>query len=262
MMRKFLLTTSFFTLILILLLVNAVNVISFNPENSNNTTFTNNNTNFDISNFVYNVDSNPFNVSYADWTEKWWQWAYSLPQNIHPAYDNTGKFCKESQKEPVWFFPGTYQQSVIRYCEIPYGVGILFPILNSECSFVEYPQMKTKEELSNCARKIQDTTVPVFATLNGVEIPNLENYRIQSDIFNFTLTENNILNLQPQTTQAISDGNWVFLKPLPLGNYELKFKGNIKTTTNNDTNGSINKDEFAGPVGWNYTTTYILTVKK
>src|SRR5918995_6502932 len=104
---------------------------------------------------------NPFNVSYADWTEKWWQWAYSLPQNIHPAYDNTGKFCKESQKEPVWFFPGTYQQSVIRYCEIPYGVGILFPILNSECSFVEYPQMKTKEELSNCARKIQDTTVPV-----------------------------------------------------------------------------------------------------
>ena len=122
--------------------------------------------------------------------------------------------------------------------------------------------MKTKEELSNCAKKIQDTTVPVFATLNGVEIPNLENYRIQSDIFNFTLTENNILNLQPQTTQAISDGNWVFLKPLPLGNYELKFKGNIKTTTNNDTNGSINKDEFAGPVGWNYTTTYILTVKK
>ena len=261
MIRKFLLTTSFFTLILILLLVNAVNVISFNPENSN-TAFTNNNTNFDISNLVYNIDSKPFNVSYADWTERWWQWAYSLPQNIHPAYDNTGKFCKEGQKEPVWFFPGTYQQSVIRYCEIPYGVGILFPILNSECSFVEYPQKKSKEDLSNCAKKIQDTTVPAFATLNDVEIPNLKNYRIQSDIFNFTLPENNILNLQPQTTQAVSDGNWVFLKPLLLGNYELKFKGNIKTTTNNDANGSIDKDEFAGPIGWNYTTTYILTVKK
>jgi hypothetical protein len=54
----------------------------------------------------------------------------------------------------------------------------------------------------------------------------------------------------------------MFLKPLPLGNYELVFKGNIKTTTNNETNGSIGKDEFAGPIGWNYTTTYILTVKK
>ncbi len=37
-------------------------------------------------------------------------------------------------------------------------------------------------------------------------------------------------------------------------------KGNIKTT-NNETNGGTDKDEFAGPIGWNYTTTYILTVK-
>jgi hypothetical protein len=124
--------------------------------------------------------------------------------------------------------------------------------------------MKTKEELSNCAKKIQDTTVPEFVTLNGIKIPNLENYRIQSDIFNFTLPENNILDLPPQTTQAVSDGNWIFLKPLPLGNYELKFKGNIKTTTNNQTNDNTDKndEEFAGPIGWNYTTTYILTVKK
>ena len=49
-------------------------------------------------------------------------------------------------------------------------------------------------------------------------------------------------------------------KNLPGGDYELKFKGNIKTT-NNETNGSKDKDEFAGPIGWNYTTTYILTVK-
>ena len=122
--------------------------------------------------------------------------------------------------------------------------------------------MKTKEDLSNCAKKIQDKTVPEFVTLNGVKIPNLENYRIQSDIFNFTLPENNILDLSPQTTQAVSDGNWVFLKPLPAGNYELKFKGNIKTIINNQTNDNQDKDEFAGPIGWNYTTTYILTVKE
>ena len=63
-----------------------------------------------------------------------------------------------------------------------------------------------------------------------------------------------------ETTQAISDGNWVFLKPLSPGVYELKFKGNIKTT-NNETNGITENDEFAGPIGWNYTTTYMLTVK-
>jgi hypothetical protein len=120
--------------------------------------------------------------------------------------------------------------------------------------------MKTKEELSTCAKKIQDTTVPDFATLNSVKIPNLENYRIQSDIFNFTLPEKNILNLPPQTTKAVSDGIWVFLKPPYPGDYELKFKGNIKTK-NNETNGSPDEDEFAGPIGWNYTTSYILTIK-
>jgi hypothetical protein len=263
MIIKFILILISFMIVLILVNLNN-NVVSYSEDLSNQTTTKANDTNIDIpSKLVFELGSNPFNLTYADWTIKWWQWAYLIPKDIHPAYDDTGKFCKESQKEPVWFFPGTYQHSVKRYCEIPYGVGILFPILNSECSFAEYPQMKTKKELSNCAKKIQDTTVPEFATLNGIRIPNLENYRIQSDIFNLTLPENNILDLPPQTTQAVSDGNWIFLKPLPVGNYELKFKGNIKTTTNNQTNGNIDKDneEFAGPIGWNYTTTYILTVK-
>ena len=248
---------------IVMILVNFNNIVSYSEDFSNLSSKTNN-TNFDISTLIIEPKSSYFNLTYADWTAKWWQWAYSIPKDIHPAYDNTGEFCKESQKEPVWFFPGTYQQTVKRYCEIPYGVAILFPILNSECSYAEYLQMKTKEELSNCAKKIQDTTVPEFVTLNGLEIPNLEKYRIQSDLFNFTLPKNNILNLPSQTTQAVSDGNWIFLKPLPLGNYELAFKGNIKTitTTNNGyTNSNIDKDEFAGPVGWNYTTAYILTVK-
>ena len=256
-MIKYSLSLSSFTIVLILLNLN--NVVSYSEDFPNQTT-KRNNTNFDISTLVFEPDSRPFNLTYADWTAKWWQWAYSIPKNIHPAYDDIGKFCKEGQKEPVWFFPGTYQHSVVRYCEIPYGVGILFPILNSECSFAEYPKMKTKEDLSNCAKKVQDTIVPELATLNGIKIPYLDNYRIQSDIFNFTLPENNILNLPSETTQAISDGNWVFLKPLPPGDYELKFKGNIKTT-NNETNGSSDNDEFAGPIGWNYTTTYILMVK-
>jgi hypothetical protein len=261
MIRFFLLLISFTAG---LLLVSLNNIVLYGEDFSNLITKTNSNINIDISTLVYQYNSNPFNLTYSDWTAKWWQWAYSIPQNIHPAYDETGKFCKENQNSPVWFFPGTFQHSVVRYCEIPSGVGILFPILNSECSFAEYPQMKTKEELSNCAKKIQDTTIPEFVTFNGTEIPNLEKYRIQTNIFNITLLENNILNLPPQTTQAVSDGSWMFLKPLPIGNYELKFKGNIKNIPNDETNGNTNKEdeEFAGPIGWNYTTTYILTVKK
>ena len=107
MIRKFLLTTSFFTLILILFLVNSANnVISISEgKNSINTNFVNNdnNTKLDISNLVYDIDSDPFNVSFADWTEKWWQWTYSIPWDRNPSYDDIGKYCSENQSRPVWF---------------------------------------------------------------------------------------------------------------------------------------------------------------
>jgi hypothetical protein len=69
------------------------NVVSYSEDLSNQTTIRNT-TKFDISALVFEAGSSPFNLTYADWTAKWWQWAYSIPQGIHPAYDDTGKFCK------------------------------------------------------------------------------------------------------------------------------------------------------------------------
>jgi hypothetical protein len=83
----------------------------------------------------------------------------------------------------------------------------------------------------------------------------LKEYRIQSSLFNFSLPHDNILWLPPQKTQAVSDGNWVFLKPLSTGQHEIKFKGEVnKTIGASDSN-------FAGPIGWDYQTTYIVTIK-
>lgn len=251
----------YFVYIIAILLVNFSTPVSFG-ENTDDY-IQSNSTKFDVSNYIYDINSSPFNITYSEWTSKWWQWAYSIPQGVHPAFDDTGKFCQEGQNEPVWFFPGTYQQSVIRNCEIPKGIGILFPILNSECSFIEHPKIKTKEDLINCARIIQNTVIPQYAKLNGAPIENLSKYRIQSEIFNFTLPKNNILNLPAQTTQAIADGNWVFIKPLPPGQYHLEFKGELKDKDKNKELGNASKfiDEFAGPIGWNYSTTYILNIR-
>lgn len=256
--EKIFLTISFFTLILILLLVNSANVISFSEGNSNNTILVNNNTNLDISNLVfYDINSKPFNVSYAEWTEKWWQWTYSIPWDKNPSYDDTGKYCSENQRGPVWFLTLAYEHPVTGTCDIPENTALLITLLNSECSYAEFPFLKTEEELRECAKRMQDLVVEGNASLNKIPVKNLENYRVQTDIFNFTLPENNILNLTSQTTQAVADGNWLFLKPLPVGTHELKVKGDINTTSTTDINGN----QYNGPVGWNYTTTYILNVK-
>jgi hypothetical protein len=146
MMRKFFLTISFFTSILILFLVNSANVMLVSGGNSNNTTFVNN-TNLDISNLVYDINSKPFNVSYADWTEQWWQWTYSIPWNKNPSYDDTGKYCSENQSGPVWFLTLAYEHPVTRTCDIPENTALLITLLNSECSYAEFPLLKTEEEL-------------------------------------------------------------------------------------------------------------------
>ena len=259
-MKEFFLRTSFFTFILLLFLVNSTdNIISINAENSNNAVFVNddNDSSLGVSNLIYDIDSNPFNVSYADWTEKWWQWTYSIPWDKNPSYDDTGKYCSENQSGPVWFLTLAYGHSVTRTCDIPKNTALLITILNSECSYAEFPLLKTEEELRECAKRIQDLVVGGNASLNEMPIPNLENYRVQTDIFNFTLPKNNILNLTSQSTQAIADGNWLFLKPLPVGTHELKVKGDVNSTSTIEINGN----EYNGPVGWNYTTTYILNIK-
>ena len=28
---------------------------------------------------VFDTNSNPYGLTYAEWTTKWWQWAYSVP---------------------------------------------------------------------------------------------------------------------------------------------------------------------------------------
>src|ERR687885_712997 len=152
------------------------------------------------------------------------------------------------------------------------GKAILFPILNSECSFAEFPNLKTLSELRLCAKTIQDQVTTLNATVDGVPVPNLHKYRIQSTPFNFTLPQNNILGLPANvTTQAIADGNWVFLKPLSAGSHKLMFKGGVQeqqqqlqTITTGEVNpnnvSSSSTSSFAFPLGWNFETTYDLTV--
>lgn len=209
---------------------------------------------YDYQNLTLKYNEEFYGLTYGEWTAKWWKWAYSIPSNVHPAYDNNGEYCGQNQTGPVWFLAGSFGFPVKRQCVITAETAILFPILNSECSYAEYSTLKTERDLRECAKNIQDQVVNVKASVNATKLQNLEKFRIQSHIFNFTLPKNNILGLPPQNTQAVSDGNWVFLKPLPVGKYEIRFRGEINQSS------STNNNLFAGPVGWDYETIYLITI--
>jgi hypothetical protein len=248
-------------ILMVLLLLQPVNILSATTENYSNITKSIALTNFDVSGLGYSISSNPFNTSYSDWTAKWWQWAYSIPWSEHPSYDNTGIFCSENQNEPVWYLSNSFEYPAVRTCELPLGTALLIALLNSECSFAEFPTLKTEQELQDCAESMQDIVDGGHAFLNEENISSLIEYRVQTGIFNFTLPQNNILNLTSQTTQAVADGNWLFLKPLPPGTHKLEIKGDINSTALKSPAQLSKGDQYSGPVGWNQTTTYILKVK-
>jgi hypothetical protein len=172
---------------------------------------------------LFTTDSSPFGISYADWTAKWWQWALSIPQDANPVGDPTGRYCGQNQEGPVWFLAGTFGGSAERTCTIPEGKAILFAPVNVECSYAEFPDLKSEADLRECAKSGQDLVTELDVTVDRLKVENLS--RVQSPLFNLTLPENNVFGLPATTTKAVSDGDWVFLKPLPPGNHTIHSKG-------------------------------------
>ena len=134
---------------------------------------------------IFPIDSRPYNLTYGEWSAEWWIWALSIPEENNPITDQTGENCDINQQGPVWFLAGTLGGSVTRECDIPPDKAILLSPLNIECSYAEFPAMKTEKELRDCA---QWPGASVEVTIDGVKFQDIDEYNVQSPIFNVTIT--------------------------------------------------------------------------
>jgi hypothetical protein len=192
---------------------------------------------------IFSTDSKPYGLTYGEWTAKWWTWIMTIPKNLSPADDNTGARCPQGQNGPVWFLAGSLTGKADRTCTIPAGKAILFPILNSECSYAEFPKLKTESDLRKCAVSEVNQVTHVEATVDGVPLQKSQILRIQSPMFNFSFPDNNIFGAPKGPTSAVGDGFWVFLQPLSPGKHDIAFKGvQIQFTTT----GTVNQAQVIG----------------
>ena len=175
---------------------------------------------------IFPPDSQPYGLTYGEWTAKWWQWAHSIPTENNPQLDQTGEDCIQAQNQtgPVWFLAGTGGGSAERTCTIPTGKAILIPIINA--AYVGTAG-ETEEEMRTGVKEWIDTVTTVEASIDGVPLQNLSNYRVQSSVFNDTLPNDNVLGEPEGTYLAVSDGYWVFLEPPPPGQHEIRLHGAI-----------------------------------
>ena len=177
----------------------------------------------------FNPSDKPFGLSYGQWTVKWWEWVMSIPDSLSPLRDDNGNNAAINQPEKdVWFLAGTWAtekliKSPNRYVSIPFGRSILFPIINCEANSIEYPHLHSDEDIVNHVIKDENSIVLKEVYIDNVAIPI---QRVRSDPILFPLKVPNIENTSIYIeTKASADGYWLFLKPLSVGNYNIKFAG-------------------------------------
>jgi hypothetical protein len=64
-------------------------------------------------------------------------------------------------------------------------------------------------------------------SVDGRQIQQFEKYRVHSRAFNVTFPENAIFGAEAGPSRAVSDGYWIILKPLPIGEHEILFKESL-----------------------------------
>ena len=203
------------------------------------------------SNLSYDLDDNIYGESYQYWASQWWQWHISLPhiadkddkQNtslIHPRDAYTPEKCAWNQNnKDVWFLADgpnrgpDAEDPVVRMnertCNIPADKSIIVQLLGGECDFGEVDENGVRVhqndgDIVNCVNKGIDG-FKVSASLDGIELSDLQNKRIGHYWFNITVPKDNFYSEPAGIYRALTDGYFLFLKPLSPGEHELVIKG-------------------------------------
>jgi hypothetical protein len=188
-----------------------------------------------VSNAVFSKDAKPFGIPYSEWTNKWWQWNMGMPKASHLREHFDPEKCDMNQEGPVWFLPDGLSGKEFRSCTIPSDKAILVPVLTGNCDNDNPQSPMSDADLLKCASEGGDFSV-VSASLDGIPIKNLKESKVPSPYFNLTVPKDNVFNNIPGTFRAISDGWYVFLKPLSQGTHELRLFTNVANPYHNELN--------------------------
>jgi hypothetical protein len=178
-----------------------------------------------IESLLFDNTAIPYNTTIPEWTAKWWKWAYSFSGYYNnPLLDPNGTALMKFQPsdEPVFFLSGAYNSVANRTVTIPAGKAILYPVLNAEISFTDFPNAKGEDDLKRALKSDLSAATYVGTELNEISLPY---HRIKADLFDLSVAKDNIFDVSDGPTQAVADGYWIFLKPLPIGEYTIHIKG-------------------------------------
>ncbi len=151
---------------------------------------------------------------------QWWKWLLSIPESSNPIIDDHP--CNVKQKGSFFYLVGTFGGAAERNCTIPKDKAIFFPIVNVIATLDPTPEFNTINKLKKQAALYIDQATDLKASVDGVDIKNIQSLRAQSPPFQVKddLTPDGVLT-------GVSDGYWVPLKPLSVGEHLIHFAAKV-----------------------------------
>jgi len=165
---------------------------------------------------IYSIGSKPFGLTFEDCTINWWKWLLAIPKSISPVLDTSGQNAHVGQLDPnVFFLCQTVEglgEQPRRKISIGRGKCVFMPILNWISNF--YNDGDSEQELIETAVQRIDAVSNLQVSIDGHNIQGLTAYRFRSEFFEINMIEDNILDIPAGKTRLVSDGYWLFTKPL------------------------------------------------
>lgn len=192
-----------------------------------------------------------FGKSYNELTGEWANWVQIEPPGTNPSLDPDGRYCDLNQQGKIWFLAGTFGGLLgedpipHRFCEIPAGKGVFFPIFSFVSFAPEFTVMFPDPDCDVLVPELDEVRcdvnndIPIApfvgleVMLNGEPVPDLFAYRVQSQASGFTFRSGPVFEEfgipQGDRFPAVSDGYWILLKPLPPGIHTVSFSADFNT---------------------------------
>ena len=173
----------------------------------------------------------PRGASYATWSARWWQWAFSTEATATGPFGQQAIDCGADQPhKKVWFLAGPFNTSadIGRTCTVPVGTMLLLPVINVECSNLELPPFfgATPAARAECVEADLFAYDDLEVAIDGKRINNIDRFDVTSPDFAFTGVPGNPVGILGNGF-ATSRGIFVMLRPLPPGTYTVTFAGSF-----------------------------------
>ena len=172
---------------------------------------------------LFSVNSSPYGIDFKRWAIYYLQkdmseWYKNFPKNDDKCNYHINGTVK-MLANPFDLFEFVNREPIYE-CNFDTTDSYFFPLFLESC---DYYEKNSDPKLNTCVvERNQHAKGQVW--LDGVELQNLDRYRLTTDYFKINYTTPNPVNVPEGSYRALLNGLFLFVKPLPPGDHELVYK--------------------------------------